>query len=68
MSAMKETISSLWTYGCSLWILLTLHCTNISFILESLLLFVKHFFIPNFFLIEQGIVFNSFIFVWFILV
>ena len=34
---------------------------SISFILESLL-------IPKFFLIEQGIVLNSFIFVWFVVV
>ena len=36
---------------------------SISIILESSLLFAKHFFAPKLFLFEQGIVFNSFIFV-----
>ena len=54
MSAMKERISSLWTYGCSLWMFII-----IAVICET-------FFIPKFFLIEQGIVFDSFNFVWFV--
>ena len=41
---------------------------TISFILESSLLFAKYFSLLKLFLIEQGIVFNSFIFVWFVVV
>ena len=41
---------------------------SISFIIESSLLFAKYFLYQKRFLNKQGIVFNSFIFVWFVVI
>ena len=41
---------------------------SISFILEIIAVISKTFFIPKPFQIEQGTVFNLFIFVWFVIV
>ena len=67
MSTMKESISSLWIYGCSLFTLLTLHCVVFHLFLNHRC-YLQNIFLLQLFLIEQDIVFNSFILVWFVVV
>ena len=48
MSTMKESISPLWTYECSLWTLLTLHCTVFHLFLNHRRYLQNIFYAKNF--------------------